>query len=50
MEMEAVVQECASLEAQLASLRTQIDSFTSEVEEHKAKVYTDTLANSVVLK
>lgn len=38
MEMEAVVQERASLEAQLVSLRTQIDSLTAELEEHKAKV------------
>jgi structural maintenance of chromosome 2 len=38
MEMEAVVEERASLETQLASLRTQIDSLTSEVEEHKSKV------------
>ncbi|XP_050253077.1 structural maintenance of chromosomes protein 2-1-like [Quercus robur] len=38
MEMEAVVQERASLEAQLVSLRTQIDSLTAELEEQKAKV------------
>ena len=50
MEMEAVVQERASLEAQLISLRTQIDSLTAELEEHKAKVNTDTLTNYVVLK
>ena len=50
MEMEAVVQERASLEAQLVSLRTQIDSLTAELEEHKAKVNTDTLTNYVVLK
>lgn len=40
MEMEAVVEERTSLETQLASLRAQIDSFTSEVEEHKSKVNT----------
>lgn len=40
MEMEAVVEERASLETQLASLRTQIDSLTSEVEEQKSKVET----------
>ena len=50
MEMEAVVQERASLEAQLVSLRAQIDSLTAELEEQKAKVNTDTLTNYVVLK
>ncbi|KAF5457688.1 hypothetical protein F2P56_021772 [Juglans regia] len=38
MEMEAVVEERASLETQLACLRQQIDSLTAEVEEHKLKV------------
>lgn len=38
MEMDAVVQEKASLEAQLAALKTQINSLTSELEEQRAKV------------
>ncbi|KAK9283142.1 hypothetical protein L1049_011373 [Liquidambar formosana] len=38
MEMEAVVQERTSVEGQLASLRTQTDCLTSEVDEHKTKV------------
>lgn len=38
MEMEAVVEERASLETQLHCLRTQINSLTLEVEEHKLKV------------
>ncbi|KAK4285164.1 hypothetical protein QN277_001899 [Acacia crassicarpa] len=38
MEMEAVIQERVSLENQLASLRTQIHNFESEVEEQKIKV------------
>ncbi|KAG2711066.1 hypothetical protein I3760_04G059500 [Carya illinoinensis] len=38
MEMEAVVEERASLETQLACLREQIDSLTAEVEEHKLRV------------
>ncbi|KAK0597561.1 hypothetical protein LWI29_026495 [Acer saccharum] len=38
MEQEAIIQEHASLENQLASLRTQIDALALEVEEQKAKV------------
>ncbi|PON53153.1 Structural maintenance of chromosomes Smc [Trema orientale] len=38
MEMEAVVEERASLETQLSSLRAQINNLTSEVEEQRAKV------------
>ncbi|KAK3221030.1 hypothetical protein Dsin_015000 [Dipteronia sinensis] len=38
MEQEAVIQEHASLENQLASMRTQIDALALEVEEQKAKV------------
>ncbi|KAL9231457.1 hypothetical protein vseg_006684 [Gypsophila vaccaria] len=38
MEVEAVVQEGASLESQLDSLQTQIQSLVSEVDEQKAKV------------
>ncbi|KAK2651266.1 hypothetical protein Ddye_018755 [Dipteronia dyeriana] len=38
MEQEAVIQEHASLENQLALLRTQIDALALEVEEQKAKV------------
>ncbi|GMN40980.1 hypothetical protein TIFTF001_010195 [Ficus carica] len=38
MEMEAVVEERATLETQLSSLRAQIDNLTTEVEEQKAKV------------
>ncbi|XP_030487829.2 structural maintenance of chromosomes protein 2-1 [Cannabis sativa] len=38
MEMEAVVEECATLESQLSSLRTQIDNLRSEAEEQKEKV------------
>ncbi|KAI4332735.1 hypothetical protein L6164_017619 [Bauhinia variegata] len=38
MEMEAVIQEHASLESQLASLRTQINSLASEVEERRSRV------------
>lgn len=41
MEMEAVVEERASLETQLHCLRTQINSLTLEVEEHKLKVKLD---------
>ncbi|KAL5569905.1 hypothetical protein UlMin_026480 [Ulmus minor] len=42
MEMEAVVEESASLEAQLSSLRALINNLTSEVEEQKAKVASTT--------
>lgn len=38
MEQEAVTQEHASLENQLALLRTQMDALAAEVEEQKAKV------------
>ncbi|KAJ9678927.1 hypothetical protein PVL29_020972 [Vitis rotundifolia] len=38
MEMEAVIEERASLESQLACLRGQIDSLTSEVDQLKNKV------------
>ncbi|GAB4852421.1 Structural maintenance of chromosomes protein 2-2 [Ancistrocladus abbreviatus] len=38
MEMEAVVHECASMESQLDSLRTQIQTLAVEVEEQKIKV------------
>lgn len=38
MEMEAVIQEQASLENQLASMSTQISNLTSEVEEQKSTV------------
>ena len=38
MEMEVVVEERASLETQLSSLRAHIDNLTSEVDEQKAKV------------
>ncbi|KAK1563054.1 hypothetical protein Q3G72_021541 [Acer saccharum] len=38
MEQEAIIQEHASLENQLALLRTQIDALALEVEEQKAKV------------
>lgn len=49
MEMEAVVEERATLETQLSSLRAQIDNLTTEVEEQKAKVNgDDCLANSGV--
>ena len=41
MEMEAVVDERAALEAQLSSLRAQISNLISEVEEQKAKVKTE---------
>ena len=38
MEMEAVIEERASLESQLACLGGQIDSLTSEVDQLKNKV------------
>ncbi|KAI8032234.1 Structural maintenance of chromosomes protein 2-1 [Camellia lanceoleosa] len=38
MEMEAVKQECASLESQLVSLKKLIDNLTSEVDEHKTRM------------
>ena len=38
MEMEAVIEERASLESQLACLRGQIDGLTSKVEQLKNKV------------
>jgi len=38
MEMEAVIQEQASLENQLASLATLISNLASEVEEQKSTV------------
>jgi len=38
MEMEAVIQEQASLENQLASLGTLISNLASEVEEQKSTV------------
>ncbi|THF98937.1 hypothetical protein TEA_011136 [Camellia sinensis var. sinensis] len=38
MEMEAVKQECASLESQSVSLKQQITSLTSEVDGHKTRV------------
>ena len=38
MEMEAVIEEHASLESQLTCLRGQIDSLTSEVDQLKNKV------------
>lgn len=38
MEMEAVIQEKASLESQLASLGALISNLTSDVEEQKSKV------------
>ena len=40
MEMEAVIQEQASSENQLASLRTQISNLASEVEEQRSTVST----------
>lgn len=41
MEMEAVIQEQASLENQLASLGTQISNFSSDVEEQRSTVSID---------
>lgn len=41
MEQEAILKEHASLENQLASLRTQINGLTLEVEEQKANVSMD---------
>lgn len=38
MEMEAVIEERASLESQLACLRGQNDSLTSEIDQLKNKV------------
>lgn len=38
MEMEAVVEERASLETQLSLLREQINRLSAELEEHKLKV------------
>lgn len=38
MEMEAVVQEKATLEAQLIAMKTQINNLTLELEEKRAKV------------
>lgn len=38
MEEEAMVQEQSSLESQLVSLKTQINTLTSEVDEQRAKV------------
>ena len=38
MEMEAVIEERASLESQLACLRGQIDNLTLEVDQLKNKV------------
>ncbi|EXC13941.1 Structural maintenance of chromosomes protein 2-1 [Morus notabilis] len=38
MEMEAVIEERATLETQLSSMRAQINILTTEVEEQKAKV------------
>ncbi|CAL5359052.1 unnamed protein product [Camellia sinensis] len=38
MEMEAVKQECASLESQSVSLKQQITSLTSEVDGHKTRI------------
>lgn len=38
MEEEAMLQEQSSLESQLASLKTQITTLTSEVDEQQAKV------------
>ncbi|KAF5946861.1 hypothetical protein HYC85_017089 [Camellia sinensis] len=38
MEMEAVKQECASLESQSVSLKQQISSLTSEVDGHKTRI------------
>lgn len=38
MEMEAVVEERASLETQLSLLREQINRLIAELEEHKLKV------------
>lgn len=38
MEKEAVINEHASLETQLASLRGQINNLTTEVDEQKIKV------------
>ena len=40
MEMEAVIQEQASSENQLASLRTQISNLASGVEEQRSTVST----------
>lgn len=40
MEMEAVVEERTSLEAQLSLTRGQISNLASEVEEQRAKVTT----------
>ncbi|KAL6321482.1 hypothetical protein AAG906_018451 [Vitis piasezkii] len=37
MEMEAIIEECASLESQQACLRGQIDGFTSKVDQLKNK-------------
>ncbi len=41
MEMEAVIQEQASLENQLSSMSTQISNLASEVEEQKSTVSID---------
>lgn len=41
MEMEAVIQEQASLENQLAVMGTQISNLSSELEEQKSKVSID---------
>lgn len=41
MEMEAVKQECSSLEGQLASSRSQTDILATEVAEQTSKVLTD---------
>lgn len=49
MEMEAVIEERATFETQLSSMRAQINNLTTEVEEQKAKVNTDSwLTVSVV--
>ena len=50
MEMEAVVQERATLESQLDSLQTQVESLVSEVEEQKLKVTPFFLNTSVLYK
>lgn len=46
MKMEAVIQEKASLEAELVALKTQVNRLTLEVEEQRAKVKEKTSAHS----
>lgn len=50
MEKEAVLEESASLETQLSSLRTQIKGLISDVEEQRAKVILLLNLNSVLVQ